>query len=30
MMPVFFGIAWLLIVLSCFVFLEVEGQDETP
>jgi hypothetical protein len=29
-MPVFFGIVWLLIVVSCFVFLEVEGQDEAP
>jgi hypothetical protein len=29
-MPIFFGVVWLLIVLSCFVFLEVEGQDEAP
>jgi hypothetical protein len=29
-MPIFFGVVWLLIVLSCFVFLEVEEQDEAP
>jgi hypothetical protein len=28
--PLFLGVVWLLIVLSCFVFLEVEGQDEAP
>lgn len=30
-MVVFFGVAWLLIVLSCFVFIDLEErEDETP